>query len=153
MEFTTTDGKLVVNEQLIQQKRLMFSYKRNQWIFVFLFLYFSEKYYNQIERTIANPKTMNWVGIILISIIFLLLLVVIIDALFLRSWAKTIAIREIKSIQTEISDEGLETAVILKLFSRRYKRYEFRTLEKQAEGFVDMLLSQNPALTVTPVKP
>lgn len=66
------------------------------------------------------------------------------DLLFKRSYSNRIPLDRIKSYELKKDPSGLETNVILKLSSGRYRCLRFRNLENQFERFVAILSEYIP---------
>ncbi|MES1218570.1 MAG: hypothetical protein ABUT20_23910 [Bacteroidota bacterium] len=144
MEFITTDGKLFIDGNMLSQKRLSNTHRRNLYLFAFFFLYFINLFVEKIESALETGKIFKWVSVFIFGAILLLFVALLIDFIFKLSWKKSIDISTIDKIETIQSEEGLETSVELTLRSKRYKKYNFRTLEKQVDSFIHTLRSINP---------
>ncbi len=145
MEFITTDSKLTIEGTTIRQKRLTNEYRRNLLIYAFLFAFGVNMLVEKFEIALQADKASKWVMVIVLSVLLLFYIGMVLDFLFRQHWKNQIDISKIAEIKTYQSEESLETNVVLKLKSNRYKVYKFRTLESQFENFITQLQSINPA--------
>ena len=144
MEFTTTDSKLTIEGTTISQKRLTNEYRRNLILYAFFFAFGVNMLIEKIEIAQLAGKTSKWILVGLLSVFMLLYIGILLEFLFKQHWKNKIDISKIAEIKTYQSKEELETNVVVKLKSKRYKVYKFRTLEKQVENFIATLQSINP---------
>ena len=144
MEFTTTDSKLTIEGTTISQKRLTNEYRRNLILYAFFFAFGVNMLIEKIEIAQLAGKTSKWILVGLLSVFMLLYVGILLEFLFKQHWKNQIDISKIAEIKTYQSKEELETNVVVKLKSKRYKVYKFRTLESQVENFIATLQSINP---------
>ena len=144
MEFTTTDSKLTIEGTTISQKRLTNEYRRNLILYAFFFAFGVNMLIEKIEIAQLAGKTSKWILVGLLSVFMLLYVGILLEFLFKQHWKNKIDISKIAEIKTYQSKEELETNVVVKLKSKRYKVYKFRTLERQVENFIATLQSINP---------
>lgn len=143
MEFVTTDGKITFDGQYIRQERLTNTHRKLLYLNVFLFLFLFKFLTEKLDIALSTGKTIKWVIAGVYSIMMFPYLTIAFDYLFKRTWQSKIDIKDISNIESAQSEEGLETVVTLKLKSKRYQTYHFRTLEKQAEGFIEAIKPTN----------
>ena len=143
MEFITTDGKLELEGTIVKQKRLTTTRKRNIFLYIFFLLFFIDVFLERLERAQLSDKISRWVGVTLYGSIILIYLLIFLDFIFRQYLKPKLDIQNIKKIKVFKSDDELETNLRLSLHSGRYKIYKFRTLEKQAEPFLETILSLN----------
>lgn len=148
MELTTTDGKLIIDGAIIKQKRLTNTRRRNILLYCYFFLFFSDLVIDKIDAAREVQKTSKWIGVGFYSIILLLYIGIAVDFLFRQYLKSKVDISKIEKVKTYSSDEGLETNVILTMKSKRYKRYAFRTLEKQYDQLIDKIQSLNSSVQI-----
>ena len=144
MEFTTTDGKLILKGTTIKQKRLTNTRRRNIILFCYFLLFFVDLFIDKINIANETGKTSKWVSVCIYGLILLLYIGIILDFLFRQYLKSKVDISKIEKIITYKTEDGLETNVILTMKSKRYKRYNFRTLENQYNLLIDKIGSLNP---------
>ncbi len=146
MEFTTTDGKLILEGTIIKQKRLTHTRRRNIVLYSYFLLFFIDLTIDKINIANETGKASKWISVFIYGLILLLYVGSILDFLFRQYLKNKVDISKIEKIKTYKSDEGLETNIVLTMKSKRYKRYNFRTLENQYEQLVDNIYSLNPSI-------
>lgn len=144
MEFITTDGKLVLDDQIVKQKRLTNTRRGYIFLLAFFLLYFIDVFSKRLERAQLSDKISRWVGVTLYGTVLFIYLLLILDVVFRQYLKPKLDVQKIKKIKVFKSDDELETNVRLSLNSGRYKIYKFRTLEKQAEPFLESILTLHP---------
>lgn len=148
MEFITTDGKLMVNERLIQQKRLVPTSNRNTALRIYFLLFFINLLVEKVASIQQTGKLLLWIPIAFYALIILLFLFWILDFLFRQHLKKHVDILQIAKIKTVKSESGLETSVVLTMQSNRYKQYDFRTLENQHQLLIETIIGLNPNVQI-----
>ena len=143
MEFITTDGKLELEGQIVKQKRLTNTRRGYIFLLAFFLLFFMDVFLERLERAQLSESISRWVGVAFIGTILFIYLLLILDLVFRQYLKPKLDVQKIKKIKVFKTDDELETNVRLSLNSGRYKTYKFRTLEKQAEPFLESILSLN----------
>ena len=145
-EFTTTKGKAVLERNVLYLKNLDWRFHHSIlyelivplfWIMITIM-----KFYE------AREPFEYFVAFVLVTLA-IFHGYPIYDLLFRRSLSARIPMVKIVDFTTENSLSGLETFVILKLKSGRYRKIAFRTKEPDHEAFTDMLAQSihKPQLT------
>jgi len=144
MEFTTTDGKLLLEGTAIKQKRLTNARRRNIFLYCFFLLFLINVFVEKLGIAQETQKRTKWISVSIYGIALLLYLGVLFDFFFRQYLKDKVYINKIVKIRSFPSGEGLDTNVVLTMQSKKYKLYKFRTLEKQAEAFIETVRSINP---------
>ena len=130
-EFITTNGKVTIENGVLQSKTFI-TRPSSTWFWVLFLLMYAVTKLN--DDTKAKP----------ISIIFLIflgagLLFLLSEVLFVNTWKRKISLNDIKSYKINHDNYGLESEVILFLKSGRQKKITFRNLERQMEPFLETI--------------
>lgn len=146
MEFITTDGKLLIQDYTITQKRLTNTRRRNIFLYCFFLLFFINVFIERLEIAQVADKTTKWVSVCIYGLVLLFYSLIMLDFLFRQYLKSKVDISKIDKIKLYRSEEGLETNIVLTMKSKRYKHYKFRTLERQFETLVETIRSLNPTI-------
>jgi hypothetical protein len=133
-----------VEGNTITQKRLTSTFSRNFFLYALFFLWFIDAFIEKIAVARETGKAAKWISVVFFGIILLLYAGILYDFLFRRYWKNQLEISSIHKVRMTLSDEGLDTNVVVTLKSKRYKLFKFRTLEKQYDSFVQTVRSINP---------
>jgi hypothetical protein len=135
-EFVTTKGKAVVEREVLYLKNLSWQFHHSLLyeLFVPLFWFFiaALKFIDA-----ADPFEYFMAGVI--TVLAFCHGYPLYDVLFRRSLVSRIPLGRIFSFELETAPSGLETYVILRLKSGRYKKIAFRTREHEYEAFTALL--------------
>ncbi len=143
MEFVTTDSKLTINGTTLIQRRNTNTYLRNGLLYLFFFTFLVNMLSEKIDIALLAGKPYKWVIVGFLGLLLMLYIGLLFVFLFKQHWKNKIDILTIREIAMAESDKPFETDVVLKLSSKRYKVYQFRTLENQVEKFIAALQTIN----------
>jgi hypothetical protein len=136
-EFITSNGKVIRERDVLFVRNLNFSFRDTIFAELFSFLvWITFSLFNLFETEKDNA---DYFGAIFFLIMALFHAGPLYDILFKRSLSNRISLNRITSFQIKPDEVGLETFVILHLKSGRYKKINFRTLEKQYEPFTELV--------------
>ncbi len=144
MEFVTTDSKITINGTTLSQKRNTNAYLRNGILYLFFFTFLLNMLSEKIDIAMLAGRPYKWIIVGFLGLLLLLYIGLLIVFLFKQHWKNKIDISTIREITAAESDKPFETDVVLRLNSKRYKVYHFRTLENQVENFIAALQTINP---------
>lgn len=148
MEFITTNSRLMIEGDLIRKQIVSNTQKRDYLLNAFFFIWVVDAFSKRLNSAQLTGSTSKWILTGVWGLILLLYTGFLLDFLFRRNWRKTIPISRIRKIKMSDSESGLETTVVLTLASGLYQSFTFRVLEKQADGFVQMLSLTNHHIIV-----
>jgi hypothetical protein len=148
MEFITTDGKLEIKENVIFQKRLTDTYRRNILISAYFFLFFVNLLFKNVDKINETGKISAWIGTTFNVVAILLYVLLIVMFLYKRVLSRKLDIYKISEIKLTDSEEGLEKNVVIKTNNNRYKVYKFRFLEKEYERLIQYLVETNSGIRI-----
>ena len=148
MEFITINSKLTIKDSSIHQKYLVTWFSRGFYVSAFFFIWALNTFFEKIDVAREKGNSSGWVSVVIFGFLLLVYLVIACDFVFRRYWKSRLEISRITVIKLGQDETGLETNMILKLRSGRYKPLRFRTLENQFERFVEAICSVNPGVEV-----
>lgn len=137
-EFITVNGKVVVDRDavlIIPVNRKLITASRSFIPFLLIVVFI-----NSIFNTQDNRK--DYVNAIFWGLVVVTQLPALYDMLIRRNYANRIPIEKIDSFEIKADNTGLETFVLLKLKSGRYREICFRTMEAQLEPFTEVILER-----------
>lgn len=133
-EFITSNGKVVRERNILFIKTLKFHFSDSiigQWLWALV----------PVFAILISCSLDGWrkVSGLFYLLLFFDNLKLLYRLLFTKSFAGRIPLEKINSFEIKPDKTGLETHVILKLKSGRYRTIAFRTLEKQYEPFTELI--------------
>lgn len=137
-EFITSNGKVVNERNILFIKTLNLHFSETliaQWLWALVPL-LAIAFSTFLQE---GPKTLS--GLFYL-ILFLDNLKLLYKLVFVKSFACRIPLQNIISFETKPDNIGLETDVILKLRSGRYRTVKFRMLENQYQRFTELISEQ-----------
>lgn len=137
-EFITSNGKVVRERDILFVKTLKLHFSESllgQWLWALVPV-----------LAIASSTLLQEGPARLTGLFYLFLffdnLKLLYRLVFVKSFAGRIPLQNIISFETKNDHTGLETEVILKLKSGRYRTVKFRTLENQYQSFTELISQQ-----------
>ncbi len=143
-QYYVKDGLLIVENGIIQFKKLDYSktYLVEAFLFWVVYLYFN--YTN--EKTHTESKFFMFIIAIYWSFPILMQFV---KKIFFTSWKKKYSAADIKEIIIMDGENILEEKMIIRLKPSGSKTYIFRKHENQSEPFLRQLTIDNPGLIIS----
>ena len=148
MEYITTDGKIEIKDNKILQKRLTNDRRQRIFVSFYFFLFFINLFIKELDKLSIEGKQSAWIGIVLYAIPILAYILIVGHFMFRQILLNKLDISKITEAKREDTETGLETHLVVKTGSSRYKLYKFRRLENEYSRLVQHLTSLNPSIRV-----
>ncbi len=148
MEFITTDGKIVIKDNIIIQKRLKNDRRQRILLNFFFFLFIINIFLKELDKLNIEGKQSAWVGIVIFASFIFLYIFLTGYFLLTRILINKLDISKITEVKLEDIEFGLEKILKIMTGSKRYKLYEFRRLENEYDRLIQHLLTLNPSIKV-----
>jgi hypothetical protein len=136
-EFMTLKGKVVIERDFLFIRTLIFRPGFTLLMKLFIPLAIVAMFFVIVVEEKNVPR--GFFHIFLWGVFAMIQLPGLYTMLFKRSYSNRIPLDRIVSFEVKPDTTGLETTVILKLKNGRCRPIKFRTLEKQYEGFIELI--------------